>query len=179
MPPSDPLSVDRNFYTSCDAILKNWTALQLAVTQEAGGPQSKAKAQWFADALVQWFNENKDLEADEVTYFLEQLMMQEFNLRVEDGSSDEIGVSICKFYKLCTSSKTSEEIISEIRTLPKCDLSRCQIEGENSNPQIIQDRKLEEQLNSMEVDSSLPSDSSKPKQEPDADGWLVVDRKKK
>ena len=180
-----PESTNRYFYTSCDAILKNWTALQLAVSNEAAGPQSKEIAQWMVDAVVQWFNENENLEGYEVADFLEQIIAQEFKLQIDDGSSDEIGTTICEFYQLCCSSKTSEEIISKIRSLPKCDLSLCQIDGERnkqSNPQNI----LEEQMSGMEVDNSTVQESSTKLNganniinEPDPEGWMVVGRKKK
>ena len=155
MPPESTSSANRYFHISCDAILKNWTALQLAVSQGAGGPQSKEIAQWMVDAVVQWFNENENLEAYEVTGFLEQIIAQEFNLQIDDGSSDEIGTTICEFYKLCSSTKSSEEIISKIRTLPKCDLSRCQV-TENGAPVILNnENNLEERMSGMEVDSMV------------------------
>ena len=159
--------------------------MQLAVSNEAAGPQSKEIAQWMVDAVVQWFNENENLEGYEVADFLEQIIAQEFKLQIDDGSSDEIGTTICEFYQLCCSSKTSEEIISKIRSLPKCDLSLCQIDGERnkqSNPQNI----LEEQMSGMEVDNSTVQESSTKLNganniinEPDPEGWMVVGRKKK
>ena len=72
------------FRTAITAIFKNWTALQMAVShvsvffliinsvlihfilKEAGGPKSKAIAEWMEEALETWFYENKDLEAVEV-----------------------------------------------------------------------------------------------------------------
>ena len=78
MPPGNKSSIDTYFHTACDAILKNWTALQLAVSQGAGGPQSKEIAQWMVDAVVQWFNENDNLQGYEVTEFLEQIIIQEY-----------------------------------------------------------------------------------------------------
>ena len=62
MPPQITPSAEKNFHSSVDAILKNWTALQLAVSQGAGGPQSKAIADWMVEAVVQWFSENEKLE---------------------------------------------------------------------------------------------------------------------
>ena len=179
-----PEGTNQYFYTACDAILKNWTALQLAVSNEAAGPQSKDIAQWMVDAVVQWFNENKDLEAYEVADFLEQIIAQEFHLQIDDGSSDEVGTTICEFYQLCSSSKTSEEIISKIRSLPKCDLSLCQIDGERDKLSS-EKSTLEEQMSGMEVDNSTIPESSKLNgannliNEPDPDGWMVVGRKKK
>lgn len=185
MPPENASNVNKNFQISVDAILKNWTALQLAVSQGAGGPQSKEIAQWMVDATVQWFNENNNLEPYEVTEFLEQIIIQELNLMIDDGSSDEIGTTLCEFYQLCTSSKSTDEIVSKIRTLPKCDLSKCKVDGEPLNTINEDENKLEQQMSNMEVDkpsaesSNLLNGANHSRMEPDPDGWMVVERKKK
>ena len=61
-----------HFHTAVAAVFKNWTALQLAVSQGAAGPQSAAIATWMVEATVQWFAENKDLECYEVEDFLSE-----------------------------------------------------------------------------------------------------------
>ena len=49
-------------------------ALPIQFIKEAGGPKSRAIAEWMEEALETWFYENKDLEAVEVdeqtTYLL-------------------------------------------------------------------------------------------------------------
>ena len=187
MPPSP--NFDQNFRASVNAILKNWTALQLAVSQGAGGHQSKEIAEWMVDAIIQWFNENQNLEPYEVTEFLEEIVNQEFNLIVDDGSVDEVGTAICEFYQLCTSSKSNDEIVAKIHSLPKCDLSRCKVDAQNNEEEAMcqKQNELEKQMNSMEVESELDSHSTSAvqnmsdtsKQELDPDGWILVDRKKK
>ena len=137
MPPNNTSNFRQNFHVSVDAIFKNWTALQLAVSQGAGGTQSKEIADWMVDALVQWFNENENLEPYEVTEFLEQIINQEFNLIVDDGSTDQIGTTVCEFFQLCTSSKSNDEILNKIRSLPKCDLSKCTVEGQTNEDEKI------------------------------------------
>ena len=186
-------SPSRYFHISCDAILKNWNALKLAVSNGARGPQTSEIAQWMVAAVVQWFNENENLEGYEVADCLEQIMAQEFNMLIGDGSSDEIGTAICEFYQLCSSSKSPEEIISKVRALTKCVLSISelliiyQINGEQSK--IIDGSKVEEQMTGMEVDETTPPGPSMQQnanayastsiKEPDVDGWMVVERTKK
>ena len=46
------------FYGAVAAVLKGWTALQIAVSQSFGGFHSKAKAEWLVSATEQWFQEN-------------------------------------------------------------------------------------------------------------------------
>lgn len=148
----------------------------MAVSQGAAGAQSSAIANWMVDAVVQWFGENQNLEPHEVTEFLEQIFNQEFNCIVEDGSSDEIGTMICDFYDF-SKTKSNDEIIAKLQSLPKCDLSQCRVENEDNDEEQRQNQiQVENAMNSMDVD-----DSEATKQpETDPDGWTtVVTRKKK
>ena len=127
------------FNVAIDAIFKNWAALQLAVkhvskkkiqitissilfisfptdhpkcfsfSQEAGGPQSKEKADWMAGATENWFYENKDLQDFEVEDFLGEIMQNEFNLQIDDGSLEEVARSVCEYYDICSAS--DEEVV--------------------------------------------------------------------
>ncbi|CAB4057183.1 SART3 [Lepeophtheirus salmonis] len=85
-------STERSYFlTAIEAILSNWTALQLAISQNAAGSNSIAVGTWMSGAIVSWFEENKNVEYYEATELLETILNQEFNLIVQDGSADEIG----------------------------------------------------------------------------------------
>lgn len=43
------------FNRAVEAILKNWTALQLLVSHQAAGGQSEELGNWIANATVTWF----------------------------------------------------------------------------------------------------------------------------
>ncbi|OPJ89144.1 hypothetical protein AV530_012308 [Patagioenas fasciata monilis] len=58
----------------------------LAVAQGFGGPQSPEKAAWLAGALQDFFTQNADLQEEEVEEFLAEVMDNEFDTAVEDGS---------------------------------------------------------------------------------------------
>ncbi|XP_068034769.1 pre-rRNA-processing protein TSR2 homolog isoform X2 [Anomalospiza imberbis] len=60
--------------------------LQLAVAQGFGGPQGPEKAAWLSSALLDFFTQNADLEQEEVEDFLAEVMDNEFDTVVEDGS---------------------------------------------------------------------------------------------
>ncbi|XP_065509389.1 pre-rRNA-processing protein TSR2 homolog [Caloenas nicobarica] len=72
------------------AVLGGWAALQLAVAQGFGGPQSPEKAAWLAGALQEFFTQNADLEEEEVEEFLAEVMDNEFDTAVEDGSLRQV-----------------------------------------------------------------------------------------
>ncbi|XP_072705013.1 pre-rRNA-processing protein TSR2 homolog [Ciconia boyciana] len=71
------------------AVLGGWAALQLAVAQGFGGPQGPEKAAWLAGALQDFFTQNAELGEEEVEEFLAEVMDNEFDTAVEDGSLRE------------------------------------------------------------------------------------------
>lgn len=163
-----------SFHEAVGSVFQNWTALQLAVTQGAAGPQSSAIAKWMVEATVQWFAENKDLECYEVEEFLTEVISNEFNVIIDDGSLREVSQLICEFYALAISVKEESraELLRRLQALPKCDLSQCKVED------------AEAETNGMEVDDDDDDDDETPKfsvqtNKPDDDGWTVVSRKKK
>ncbi|KAM4751601.1 pre-rRNA-processing protein TSR2 homolog [Cyanocitta cristata] len=72
------------------AVLGGWAALQLAVAQGFGGPQGPEKAAWLGSALLDFFTQNAELEQEEVEDFLAEVMDNEFDTVVEDGSLQQV-----------------------------------------------------------------------------------------
>ncbi|KAM4637246.1 pre-rRNA-processing protein TSR2 homolog [Amazona ochrocephala] len=72
------------------AVLSGWAALQLAVAQGFGGPQSPEKAAWLVGALLEFLSQNPELTEDEVEDFLAEVMDNEFDTAVEDGSLRQV-----------------------------------------------------------------------------------------
>lgn len=164
-----------NFHIAVDAIFKNWTGLQLAVRQGAAGPYSSAKGSWLVDATVQWFSENKNLEVYEVEEFLEDILNQEFNLIVEDGSVNEVSKLVCEYFSHCNT-LTEEEVVKRLKQLPKCDLSTCKVEDVDENDTNAE----EEDHNNIDTREMMEVEENEKETPPltDSDGWTVVPRKK-
>ena len=170
---------EQNFRIAVDAILKNWTALQLAVQQGAAGPHSQAVAAWMVDATVQWFSENKNLDNYEVEEFFEEILNREFNLLVQDGSVKDTSRLICEYFALCNSNMTNESIQEKLRQLPKCDLSKCKVDLEECDDGEHESEDLANEMFKMNVGETSEKAENK-EQEVDPDGWTtVVSRKKK
>ncbi|OWJ99545.1 TSR2 [Cervus elaphus hippelaphus] len=79
------------FGAAVRAALEAWPALQIAVENGFGGVHSQEKAEWLGGAVEEYFFRNADLELDEVEDFLGELMMNEFDTVVEDGSLPQRG----------------------------------------------------------------------------------------
>ena len=94
--------------------------------QASAGRDSQAIADWLVDAACHWVSSNKDLAISEVVDFFESILYQEMHLLIEDGSTEEVANLILDFYVKC-STLNEEDVIAAVRTLPKCDLSKCQV----------------------------------------------------
>ena len=167
---------DLRFKMAVEAIINNWTALQMAVDQNAAGPESKAIAAWIPNATVQWFSENKDLQPDEVEDFLLDIINQYFkDFLIQDGSAEETSKLICKFYSLAKDRSVDDDSFktSLQASLPKCDLSVFKI-ADDEDIEAVNDNA--EQLNE-DLESLSVQDQSEPKV--DADGFTLVSHKKK
>ena len=111
--------------------------------------------------------------------FYESILYQEMNLVIEDGSTEEVATLLLDFHDKCASSSTEDQIVAAIRTLPKCDLTKCQVnddEGmEEAVPLADSSAQISEGMESMatgEEPQAAPSG-------PDPDGWEVVKTRKK
>jgi pre-rRNA-processing protein TSR2 len=173
------MSSENPFHSAVEAVFQNWTALQFAISQGAAGPQSADIAKWMVSATVQWFSENKNLEFDEVEDFLLDIVNQEFDVLIDDGSVTETSKLVCDFYRLCSREDCEAELKSRLQTLPKCDLSKCKvIEGAESLENV--------ESNSNNADTTTTNDNvgkdEKPKpeeQDPDDESTGEPPKKKK
>ena len=91
--------IQNQFDLSIALVLSMWPALTFAVQNSLGGPQSSEKRDWFAGAISELFEANPDADADYVEEFLLQVMNDEFDLNVEDGSTEEIAADLVAFRK--------------------------------------------------------------------------------
>ena len=141
------MSNDNLFHSAVDAVFQNWMALQVAVAQDAAGPQSADIAKWMVSTTVQWFSENDNLEYDEVEDFLAKIVNQEFNVLIDDGSVSETSKLVCDFYRLCSSSKEDceAEIKRRLQAQTKCNLSKCIVDkGAETLEDVDEEENIEQ-----------------------------------
>jgi len=162
------------FNVAIDAIFKNWSALQLAVAHQAGGPESREKAEWMKSATENWFYENSNLEKWEVEGFLETVIVNEFYVQIDDGSLYEVAGKVCDFFEICSNSD-EETVRKKLLTLPKCDLSKCMVKDADDDA-VAMDTTEEylKQIEDLEI-------SKKVRNEPeiDEDGFEMVKPKQR
>jgi pre-rRNA-processing protein TSR2 len=84
------------FELGVSLILSSWHALTLAVQNGWGGPDSEDKRAWFAGAVSEFVVGGKGVEAEDVEDLLLQVMSDEFETTLEDGSEMEVATAVIK-----------------------------------------------------------------------------------
>ncbi|KAF9520695.1 hypothetical protein BS47DRAFT_1335341 [Hydnum rufescens UP504] len=95
-PPPDPKIV--LFARGVLAILNAWPVLRIAVQESWGGPNAAAKRSWIASTLVDAF-ETDPPDQDQVEDILLDSMVEEFDVEIEDGSSETVARDIISAWK--------------------------------------------------------------------------------
>lgn len=92
--------IQNKFDLSIALTLATWPALTLAVQNSWGGPQSAEKRDWFAGAISELIESTPDADVEYVEEFLLQIMNDEFEIHIDDGSGEEIAAKIVGLRKL-------------------------------------------------------------------------------
>ena len=66
-----------------------------------GGPDSSDKRDWFAGAIVDLFESRPDTDIEDVETVLLQVMLDEFEVNVDDGSGFEIAEQVMRLRRDC------------------------------------------------------------------------------
>ena len=92
--------IQSKFDLSIALALSTWPALTLAVQNSWGGPDSLEKRDWFAGAISDLISTTPDADVEYVEEFVLQVMNDEFDVNVEDGSGEKIAAKIIGLRKL-------------------------------------------------------------------------------
>lgn len=81
--------------------LFTWPSLSLAVTNNWGGPDSSSKREWFASQTIDLLNENPDADVEWLEVFLLNVMLDEFEVNVDDESGFDVAEQILRIKTKC------------------------------------------------------------------------------
>ncbi|XP_074500985.1 pre-rRNA-processing protein TSR2 homolog [Sebastes fasciatus] len=159
------------------AVLNTWPVLQIAVDNGFGGMYGQQKADWMVDVVQQYFHDNADLERCEVEDFIAELMNQEFDTEVDDGSLPQVCDSLVQLFSQWQQGAL-QQLKHTINTVTQKTSQRAKVTAAPTQS----DEDSDDDTQVMECESSGPSVSRKdpspppPLQEED-DGWTVVRKK--
>ncbi|KAM6143442.1 pre-rRNA-processing protein TSR2 homolog [Erethizon dorsatum] len=167
--------------------LEAWPALQIAVENGFGGVHSQEKAEWLGSAVEDYFIWNADLELDEVEDFLGELMTNEFDTVVEDGSLPQVSQQLqTMFHHFQRGDGAALKEMASHITQRKCKVTATALKTAR---EIDEDEDDADSVEEMEVtatndvaavqpETSDPNSQTIKEEDIVEDGWTIVRRKK-
>ncbi|XP_022419333.1 pre-rRNA-processing protein TSR2 homolog isoform X2 [Monodon monoceros] len=176
------------FGVAVRAALEAWPALQIAVENGFGGVHSQEKAEWLGGAVEEYFFRNADLELDEVEDFLGELMTNEFDTVVEDGSLPQVSQQLqTMFHHFQRGDRAALKEMASLITQRKCKvrataLTTARETDEDDDANSVEEMEVAATNDGAATDGVCPQpgpDSQTIKEEEIVeDGWTIVRRKK-
>ncbi|XP_047444420.1 pre-rRNA-processing protein TSR2 homolog [Mugil cephalus] len=160
------------------AVLHTWPVLQIAVDNGFGGAYGQQKADWLVGVVQQYFHDNADLQQCEVEDFIAELMDQEFDTVVDDGSLPQVSSSLLQMFTQWQQGALSQ-LKHTIDSLTPKKSQRAKVTA----PPTASDDENEDETQVMECETSSPSVSRTQQAPPppspeEEDGWTVVRKRK-
>ncbi|KAK9330098.1 Pre-rRNA-processing protein TSR2-domain-containing protein [Lipomyces starkeyi] len=84
----------------CMAIY-NWEALTVAVQSFWGGPDSEDKRDWMVGSIVELYEQQQQVDSEDIEDRLLQIMEDEFEVAVEDDSAYDVAEKIVRIFGQC------------------------------------------------------------------------------
>ncbi|XP_078110264.1 pre-rRNA-processing protein TSR2 homolog [Sander vitreus] len=170
------------FTEGVSAVLHSWPVLQIAVDNGFGGVYGHQKADWMVDVVQQFFHDNADLQRCEVEDFISELMDQEFDTVVDDGSLPQVCDSLMQMFGQWQQGAL-QQLQHTITTLTQKKSQRAKVSAPPTQSDD-EDDEDDDGTQMMECESSGPSVSRTdpppppPPPQGEEDGWTVVRKKK-
>ena len=191
------------FTEGVGSVLRQWTALELAVHHQWGGPQSSARADSLVTEIVELYLGPEKIYKDDVALLLEDYLDTNFQTVCEDGSPDDLGELFCDMWRQCITGNTDlvtnalsreyvrHEMVSRSEGLDTGDADDGSDDGEMNEAEQALQEALAHGLSAEGLgaipESAMDEESgeceTRQEAEPapvrDPDGWETVARGKK
>ena len=191
------------------AILELWPALRVAVDESWGGPESKEKRRWLAGEVVDIFeaslpskstSKSQSQETPDAVYVEElllQVMNDEFETMLEDGSQELVAERIVKLWTFLLDSSAEgreaargevgkfEEMVGKLKgkKVPvQVEQGGDEVDGEDGDGDEDAGDWTDEEDDAMDQDEApqlIPPTKEKEEPEVDEDGFTMVKKKGK
>ncbi|KAH8729549.1 pre-rRNA-processing protein TSR2 [Ilyonectria robusta] len=183
-----------NFEQGVAYALHLWPALTLSVQNQWGGPDSADKRDWFAGAIAELFPEFVDTplakaveepDLEDVETMLLQIMVDEFEVNVDDDSGTEVATNIMKVRAGCAIGQFDDVDALRTRFMNRNGTKVDQMfkkadDADQDTDWESDDSDDEDEGADVEMDDAPQLVAPKQKQEPqvDEDGFTMVTKKR-
>ncbi|CAL4959772.1 unnamed protein product [Urochloa decumbens] len=161
-------------------VFGRWTALQMAVENQWGGRDSRAKADQFGESIHSWFCRSRGPHYfEDLVDMMYENISDSFNADFEDNSVEEVAEQLLIIHEECMQSNYSSierlrnshvqgNAVSQSRQIAADDDDGDSSDDDDDDASMVEDEAAAA-AEEMVVDRPRPS-----KPVPDADGWTVV-----
>ncbi|KAF8906274.1 Pre-rRNA-processing protein TSR2-domain-containing protein [Gymnopilus junonius] len=161
------------------ARLATWDTLRVAVQESWGGPGSSAKRTWLASEIVDAFEQQSPVPDDQyIEEMLLQVIADEFDAIVEDGSGESVAVDIVRLWEETRLGKQDlvtkfEEATEKLKGKKMIVEETEDEEWEDDEDEEGEGDETDENEPPQLIERSLPR-NPKPEPEVDEDGFTLV-----
>lgn len=172
------------FELGVSMMIYKWDALDVAVENQWGGPDSAEKRDWITAIIVDLFKTEKVVETILIEETLLYAMVDEFDTNVEDDSAVFIANGIIELYKQCQaldySTVESLYLAWQEKQKNKSNKRVVQVKDDPLNPDVSdsEDEEDYDEEESQDVDMDVDEQQqTNPEPIIDEDGFEVVQKK--
>nr|XP_046220892.1 pre-rRNA-processing protein TSR2 homolog [Oncorhynchus gorbuscha] len=168
------------FTEAVRAVLETWPVLQIAVDNGFGGVYGQQKADWMVDVVQQYFHDNANLQPDEVEDYIADLMNNEFDTVVDDGSLPQVAQKVSQIFTQCQQGKLAEvkdQIVKLNKSAERAKVTH-QPNAEECNGDETEFMECEAATSTTPQRRSAPKQTDQPQSQEENDGWTTVVRRK-
>ncbi|SCV99403.1 LAFE_0A02410g1_1 [Lachancea fermentati] len=171
------------FELGVSMMVYKWDALDIAVANSWGGPDSAEKRDWITGVIVDLFKTGKIVDVGLIEETLLYAMVDEFDTNVEDDSALPIAAGIVRLYRECDALNYSnvERLYVEWqeKQARKTDARIVEVKEDPMNPDVSDSEDDEQEevpmlAEDVEMDIDEPN---KPETIIDEDGFELVTKK--
>ncbi|KAK5575545.1 hypothetical protein RB653_006678 [Dictyostelium firmibasis] len=165
-------------------IFKEWTALQLAITNEWGGRTTSERAEDMRQDVLDLFLMGKQVYPDQIEKILDECLSQDLNTVAEDDSCKQVANLVIQCYNLAIKGAYND-MVSLLGPETASVISSCVKGAGNDSDDEIDGGESEMGDDDDEMmddgDDMNDDNTNKPKKysEPDEDGWVTVNSKRR
>ena len=163
------------------ARLAIWATLRIAVQENWGGAHGSEKRTWLASVIVDAFEEQAPTPDDQyIEEMLLQVMADEFEAVVEDGSAESVAQDIVKIWDQTRIGKDDlvkkfEELADKVKGKKASAQEKVVSEDEDEGDWEDEEGDEEDEMEEDEAPQLMqPPPEEREKEGPDEDGFTVV-----
>lgn len=153
-----------------------WDDLSTAVASGWGGPESAAKREWLAGAIVDLFD-GQEVATEDIEYRLLTAMIDEFDVTIETGTAFGVAQQIIQVYQECAEDNFTlvQSLFTRFQQHQPAQQVTVKDDDDEDDNEEHDDEMVDEDDDMVDAVETEPKTRIEP--EVDEDGFTIVKRR--